>query len=492
MDRASIQERFGIVGDSDVIKNVIDRARQVAQTEITVLLQGESGAGKELIAQVLHELSMRRHEPMVVVNCGAIPEGLIESELFGAEKGAYTGAVQKRVGYFEEADGSTIFLDEIGEMPQEAQVRLLRVLETGKFSRVGSSQQIESDVRVVAATNKDLMQEVKQGRFRKDLYYRLSTVLIEIPPLRNRKKDVMPIFETFLHRFATEYNSPMKKLTEAAKDLLVSYNWPGNVRELRNVAEQVVVLLRNDEVTEEDIRPLLRDLDSGGDSTSMSLMRVETDRGGGQQGAGPSAGSQGDGSDIRERELLYRAILEMRMEMSEMKDQVRTLVSNIGLVVPRDVVERSDFPGAYDDFVVVRDSNVTTGEPHSTTEYSDYESRVQDVAYEVDDGTSPPHGTSTTHGSTAGTPRERDVSRFDSDDLRGQTLGREADEDTGAVGSEDDASEPEELPTLEEAERNLITQALKQFDGNRRQTARALGISERTLYRKLKDIDEDL
>lgn len=487
MDRASIQERFGIVGDSDAIKNVIDRARQVAQTEITVLLQGESGAGKELIAQVLHELSMRRHEPMVVVNCGAIPEGLIESELFGAEKGAYTGAVQKRVGYFEEADGSTIFLDEIGEMPKEAQVRLLRVLETGKFSRVGSSQQIESDVRVVAATNKDLMREVKQGRFRKDLYYRLSTVLIEIPPLRNRKQDVMPIFETFLHRFATEYNSPMKKLTEAAQDLLVSYNWPGNVRELRNVAEQVVVLLRNDEVTEDDIRPLLRDLDSDGDSTSMSLMRVEPDSGGSQQSAGPSTGSQGDGSDIRERELLYRAILEMRMEMSEMKDQVRTLVSNIGLVVPRDVVERSDFPAAYDDFVVVRDSNVTTGEPHSTADYSsDYESRVQDVAYEVDEGTS------AAHDSAAGASREHDAPRFDGGDLRGQTLGRETDEDAGADDSEGATSEPEALPTLEEAERNLITQALKQFDGNRRKTARALGISERTLYRKLKDIDEDL
>ena len=184
MDRASIQERFGIVGSSDAIKNVIDRARQVAQTDITVLLQGESGVGKELIAQAIHELSVRRHEPLVVVICGAIPEGLIESELFGAEKGAYTGAVQKRVGYFEEADGSTIFLDEIGEMPKEAQVRLLRVLETGRFSRVGSSQQQETDVRIVAATNKDLAEEVQAGRFRKDLYYRLSTVLIDIPPLR--------------------------------------------------------------------------------------------------------------------------------------------------------------------------------------------------------------------------------------------------------------------------------------------------------------------
>jgi DNA-binding NtrC family response regulator len=415
---------------------------------------------------------------MVVVNCGAIPEGLIESELFGAEKGAYTGAVQKRTGYFEEADGSTIFLDEIGEMPQEAQVRLLRVLETGKFSRVGSSQQVESDVRVVAATNKDLMQEVKQGRFRKDLYYRLSTVLIEIPPLRDRKEDVMPIFETFLHRFATEYNSPMKKLTDDAKDLLTSYDWPGNVRELRNVAEQVVVLLRNDTVTEDDVRPLLRDLD-GEPSSSTSLMRVQRDTGG-QQG-GPNGGSQGDGSDIRERELLYRAILEMRMEMSEMKDQIRTLVSNIGVVVPRDVVERSDFPGAYDDFVVVRDSNISTSEARSASDYggaadynTDYESRIQDVAYEVDDANIPSSAAETAEHNTD--PQGGGV---DSSDRRRD------ERDT-------DSEEPDALPTLAEAEEDLITQALKQFDGNRRKTARALGISERTLYRKLKDIDEDL
>lgn len=474
MDRASIQERFGIVGDSDAIKNVIDRARQVAKTDITVLLQGESGAGKELIAQVLHELSMRRHEPMVVVNCGAIPEGLIESELFGAEKGAYTGAVQKRVGYFEEADGSTIFLDEIGEMPQEAQVRLLRVLETGKFSRVGSSQQIESDVRVVAATNKNLMQEVKAGRFRKDLYYRLSTVLIDIPPLRDRREDIMPIFETFLHRFATEYNSPMKKLTKDAQELLAEYDWPGNVRELRNVAEQVVVLLRNDEVTIDDIRPLLRDLDEFNDEPgpgSTSLMRVEPDPSGSGQQRGQA--SQGEGSGIRERELLYRAILEMRMEMSEMKDQIRTLVSNIGVVVPRDVVERSDFPGAYDDFVVVRDSNVTDREPSGGTKPTDfageYGSRIKDVAYEVDDG-----------------PGTRPS--------RSEDPAHEADSGTNGAAAEpaDEEPEPDEIPTLEEAERELITQALKRFDGNRRKTSRALGISERTLYRKLKDIDEDL
>jgi DNA-binding NtrC family response regulator len=284
----------------------------------------------------------------------------------------------------------------------------------------------------------------------------------------------MPIFETFLHRFATEYNSPMKKLTEDAQELLAEYNWPGNVRELRNVAEQVVVLLRNDEVTIDDIRPLLRDLDEfNGEAgaASTSLMRVEPDpSGSGQQ---RSQASQGDGSGIRERELLYRAILEMRMEMSEMKEQIRTLVANIGVVVPRDVVERSDFPGAYDDFVVVRDSNVTDRDPSGGTKPADFAgevgSRIKDVAYEVDDGPG-------TRPSPSGEPAH------------------EADAGTNGAAAEPAAEEPEpdEIPTLEEAERELITQALKRFDGNRRKTSRALGISERTLYRKLKDIDEDL
>ena len=483
MDRSSIQERFGIVGSSDAIKNVIDRARQVAKTEITVLLQGESGVGKELFAQVLHELSMRRHEPMVVVNCGAIPEGLIESELFGAEKGAYTGAVQKRVGYFEEADGSTIFLDEIGEMPKEAQVRLLRVIETGKFSRVGSSQQIESDVRIVAATNKNLAQEVKAGRFRKDLYYRLSTVLIDIPPLRDRREDVAPIFETFLHRFANEYNSPMKRLTDEAEDLLTAYDWPGNVRELRNVAEQLVVLLRDDEVTADDLRPLLRDLEDLSDETgsqppssSTELMRVSP-----QHQQGSEHRRDDSASDVRERELLYRAILEMRMEMRDVKEQIRTLISNIGVVVPRDVVERSDFPAEYDDFVIVRDDNTTTTD--AGRGFEEYASRVKDVAYEVDDD---PQEPASSRPAPAGANGRNGPSEAEP-----AARGRDT-RDQDAQAKPEEEVEPDDLPTLEEAEKDLITQALKKFDGNRRKTARALGISERTLYRKLKDIDEDL
>jgi transcriptional regulator with PAS, ATPase and Fis domain len=461
MDRASIQERFGIVGSSDAIKNVIDRARQVAQTDISVLLQGESGVGKELIAQVVHELSMRRHEDMVVVNCGAIPEGLIESELFGAEKGAYTGAVEKRTGYFEEADDTTIFLDEIGEMPKAAQVRLLRVLETGKFSRVGSSTQQESDVRVVAATNKDLAKEVEKGNFRKDLYYRLSTVLIDIPPLRERREDILPIFESFLHRFAKDYESVRKKLTDDAEELLESYHWPGNVRELRNVAEQAVVLLRQEEVDADDLRPYLRDVTEG-ESTSTDLMRVD-----------PREQAEGE-EGVRERELLYRAILEMRMEMRDIKDQIGSLMSNIGIVVPRGLAERADFPGDFDDFVIVQGRGSPSagqggyggGRRQQSGDAGDYGSLIKDVVYEVEHS-EPPASEGASAQPTNGASRSP----------------QDADE-------EDD--EPEELPTLEDAEKQLISRALKRFDGNRRKTARALGISERTLYRKLKDIDEDL
>ena len=468
MDRASIQDRFGIVGESDVIKNVIDQARQVADTDITVLLQGESGVGKELIAEVLHELSTRRHEPMVVVNCGAIPEGLIESELFGAEKGAYTGAVEERVGYFEEADGSTIFLDEIGEMPQAAQVRLLRVLETGRFTRVGASKQQQVDVRIVAATNKDLAEEVQKGNFRKDLYYRLSTVLIDIPPLRKRPEDILPIFETFLYQFAQEYNSSRKRLTEDARELLQTYRWPGNVRELRNIAEQVAVLMREEEVSADDLRPLLRDI--GQASASTELMRVESE---------PQDADMGSEPDLPQHEPLYRAILEMRMDMRDLKEQIGSLMSNVPVVVPREVAERGDFPSDYDDFVVVNSGDgPEPSRPHRDRRgSSEVDSMMRDVVYEVsEDGPARP---TTPRPERSSTPKPEPSSSTQA----------EADVEPEPA---DEPEEPEDLPTLEEANQQLISRALKQFDGNRRKTAQALGISERTLYRKLKDIDEDL
>ena len=493
MDRASFQERFGIHGSSAALRGVIDRVRRVADTDITVLLQGESGVGKELLAEGVHALSMRRHQEMVIVNCGAIPEGLIESELFGAEKGAYTGATQQRAGYFEEADGSTIFLDEIGEMPQAAQVRLLRVLESGRFSRVGSAEQRQADVRVVAATNKDLADEVAQGRFREDLYYRLSTVLIDVPPLRERSEDVVPLFERFLHAFSAEHGATGKRLTEEAEELLERYRWPGNVRELKNVAEQSVVLLREQEITAEALRPFLRGVSKSG--ATGKLMRVEHRRRRGPSGEEAGAGERsGPAHSGRERELLYRAVLEMRMDLREVKDRMQTLAENIGVAVPRALVERGDFPPSDEDDYVVMPSQAARREQSSSSSEGarDYDSIIEDVVYEIEDdegrgdgGAPPPapdDALDALEEHTAAAPPERSAP---SERAEAPTALDEAPQ-------QEDAPDEQALPTLEEAEEDLIRQALQRFEGNRRRTARALGISERTLYRKLKDIDEDL
>ena len=421
MDRESIQERFGIVGRSMALRNVIDRVRQVARTDITVLIQGESGTGKELIAEAIHGLGARRRQSFTIVNCGAIPEGLIESELFGAEKGAYTGAVERRIGYFEQSDRGAIFLDEIGEMPPAAQVRLLRVLETGQFTRIGASQVRKADVRIVVATNKDLAHEVRAGRFREDLYYRLSTVLIEIPPLRQRSEDILPLLETFLHRFAQKYDSPVKHLSDDARELLLHYRWPGNVRELRNVAEQIEVLIRDKEVTAGDIRPCLRGVRTEQDRSELLPIVRKTAE---------------DSADARERELIYRALLELRSQVRRMWEEMK---------------RRGPIPG---------------------DEPDEYPSLIEDVAYEIEgnEGVRLPSSENVENG-------RQDV----------QEPERARDE-----LEEEVAEEKETFPTLEAAERQLITRALKTFNGNRRQTARTLGISERTLYRKLKEFEEDL
>jgi DNA-binding NtrC family response regulator len=428
MDRDAIQERFGIIGTSAAIRHVTDQIRLVAKTDVAVLIQGESGVGKELVAHAIQELSNRRHGSMIIVNCGAIPEGLLESELFGTEKGAYTGAVERRAGYFEEADGGTIFLDEIGEMPQGAQVRLLRVLESGEFSRVGSATTLKTDTRIVAATNKDLSREVEAGRFREDLYYRLSTVVINIPPLRQRKGDILPIFDQFMHRYAQKYDTTGKTLSDDARHLLQEYRWPGNVRELRNVAERVVVLLRKSSVAAEDIRPHLRGVTASG--SSGSLVRVDHDE----------TARDRDGS--RERELVYRALVELRIEIRELKDQIGQLMKTRTPV--RGLLESGEV-----DLMVVR-----------SEDRKQFESFIEEVPYEIE---------------------TEDASR--------PTEAMPAAEDDGEPPI--DIREDRPLPTLEDAERQLIDEALRRFGGNRRQTARALGISERTLYRKLKEVEEE-
>jgi DNA-binding NtrC family response regulator len=440
MDRQAIQERFGIIGESPALRRVIDRTRQVARTSISVLLEGESGVGKELFATLIHELSSRRHESFVVVNCGAIPEGLIEAELFGAEKGAYTGSVERRRGYFEEADRGSIFLDEIGEMPLQAQVRLLRVLESGTFSRVGSSTQQQVDVRVIAATNKDLGREVREGRFREDLYYRLSTVVIRIPPLRERPEDILPLFEHFLYRAAQRYDAPLRRLDAAARDLLMRYNWPGNVRELRNVAEQAAVLIRGEVASIDEVRPFLR-----GVSAALGLAPARPADGFGATG------------DARERELIYRALLELRLELREVKEMVRHLTA--GRTLPDAAGLDASELAEGEEFAFIPEEPVR----------DDYDGIIEDVPYEIegDDGL--------------------DVV-FD-----GVLDEKKAESGDAGPGDAADAvlrigAGP--LPTVEEVEQALITEALRRFGGNRRQTAKALGMSERTLYRKLKDLEE--
>ena len=425
MDRETVQERFGIIGTSSAIKHVIDQVRLVARTEASVLIQGESGVGKELVAQAIHELGSRRHKPLTIVNCGAIPEGLIESELFGTEKGAYTGAVEKRAGYFEAADQGTIFLDEIGEMPANAQVRLLRVLESGEYSRVGGTATRKSDARVIAATNKDLGSEVDAGRFREDLYYRLSTVIIGIPPLRRRKEDILPIFENFVHSTAQKYNTSSKHLTDRARHLLTEYRWPGNVRELRNVAERSIVMVIGNTIDVEHLRPHLRGVSAEGASSGLVRMSDQ------------SRTNEAD----RERELLYRALVELRVEIQELKQLVKQLAQSPG--------------------TVPIDTRLLEAPQREMIVYEGRQSKpiddlIEDVAYELE--------------------QEEDLGSIDvvSETTRGSDNGSH-----------------EELPTLEHAERELITEALRRFNGNRRQSAKALGISERTLYRKIKEMEDD-
>ena len=433
MDREAIQERFGITGSSPAIRRVIDKIRLVARTDVTVLLSGESGSGKELVAQAIHSLSSRARGSLIVVNSGAIPEGLVESELFGAEKGAYTGADQRRTGFFEQADRGTIFLDEIGEMPLAAQVRLLRVLESGEFSRVGASESRRVDVRTVAASNRDLAQEVAAGRFREDLYYRLSTVLIEVPPLRDRPGDIIEILESFLEEFARKYDAPFKRLEDGAVEVLTNYRWPGNVRELRNIAEQCVVLTRGSVLTAEHLRPLLR----GVTASSGSGLVLASD------------GPFDELRDTRERELIYRLLLEMRLEMKSMRELLQNgRDTSYDATVSSHIVE----PPAH--LMAPTAGRALPPHPEET------QSESQPASEPFDSG-----------------PRRED-----------SNLVEDAAVEEALFEIEPDAPE-RPLPTIEEAERSLILEALRRFDGNRRQTARTLGISERTLYRKLQTLD---
>lgn len=427
MDREALQERYGIIGNSTAIKQVVDKIMQVSGTDITVLLQGESGVGKDVTARAIHSLSKRNRNNLVIVNCGAIPEGIIESELFGHEKGAFTGAHEARKGYFEKADGGTIFLDEIGDTPKNIQVKLLRVLESGEFFRVGSSKMFTADARVIAATNQDLWELVQEGKFREDLYYRLDTVKIKLPPLRDRQEDIIPIFRKFVTEFSSKYDSVFQGFSDEAKELLISYRWPGNIRELRNVAEQLVVLEKSEFIDKDRLQKYLKGRQHLGSTDNLPVLsskQYDTGEDGAYQGPSP-------GSDMG---IIYRALLEMQGDISDLKKMLAKFV-------------------------------------YST--FSEKELKALPSAF----------------------PRD-----IDPNDISGHMHGS-SDKDSLGISTPPDSREDEEpdqvkeffdgkeIPSIEEAERFLIMQALNRFKGNRRKASDALGVSERTLYRKLDQYD---
>lgn len=415
MEIQSIKNRFGIIGNSPGLNFALQVAAQVAATDLTVLIAGESGVGKEAFSMAIHALSARKHNPFIAVNCGAIPEGTIDSELFGHEKGSFTGAVDSRKGYFETVNGGTIFLDEIGEMPLGTQARLLRVLEAGEFIRVGSSKVQKTDVRVIAATNKDLLELTEKNKFREDLYYRLSTVPIRVPALRDRKEDIPLLFRKFAVDFAERYKTAPVQLDEDAKNLLINYSWPGNVRELKNIAEQVSVLSEDKHVTSSALR---RFLPEPGSRLPMVM-----------PGSGVTGGN-GTPDFANEREILYKLFFDMKKDVTELKRMFLEIVQN---------------------------PQVVSQQQHSAFMNDLKELKPADTLYQ------PP----------AIVPAQPVVLH-------------------NSVNGHEDIhhhEEVEESLNIMDKEKELIVKALKKHKGKRKDAASDLGISERTLYRKLKEYD---
>lgn len=423
MDRKALQERFGLNGESSAIKQVVDKIMQIAKTDITVLLQGETGTGKDVTARAIHSISDRKNSDLVIVNCGAIPEGIIESELFGHEKGSFTGAHDSRKGYFEKANGGTIFLDEVGDTPKNVQVKLLRVLETGEYFRVGSSKMQTTNVRVIAATNKDLWNEVNEGNFREDLYYRLDTVKIKLPPLRERQEDIVPIFKKFVNEFSSRYDSVFKGFSDEARELLISYRWPGNVRELRNVAEQLVVLEKSQFIDKERLQKYLKGRQHQGSADNLPVV-APTSR--------EEEGADDFDTSSQDPTLIYRALVEMRTDLSDLKKMLAKFLyssfSNKEIKALPEAMPRDFDPN---------DISVYTNERGEES----LGVRSMDTSIDEDEA-----------------EEEPSINSFFSED---------------------------EIPSIEKAEKFLIQQALKKFEGNRRKASEALGVSERTLYRKL-------
>ena len=412
MDLQSIKNRFGIIGNSPSLNHALNVAVQVSGTDLTVLINGESGVGKEVFSQIIHSLSTRKHNPFIAVNCGAIPEGTIDSELFGHEKGSFTGAVDARKGYFETVNGGTIFLDEIGEMPLGTQARLLRVLEAGEFIRVGSSKVQKTDVRVIAATNKELFEFTQNNKFREDLYYRLNTVPIRVPSLRDRKEDIPLLFRKFSVDFAERYKTTPVQLEDDAKNLLISYPFPGNVRELKNIAEQISVLSTNKIVTAKDLSPFLPE-------RSFNRLPVLAHQ--------PAAA--GSGTEFaNEREILYKLFFDMKRDVTELKKMFLDVLQHGGGSV--------QMPGNFFNDTMMND--------HKSLEAS------QPMM-------------------NNNTPTQPVI--------------------IGGNGDIQDHVEVEESLNIMDKEKELIIKALKKHKSKRRDAALDLGISERTLYRKLKEYD---
>ena len=419
-EKQSVKLRFGIIGNTEELNRAIDVAMQVAPTDLSVLVTGESGVGKESFPQIIHQFSRRKHGPYIAVNCGAIPEGTIDSELFGHEKGAFTGAISDRNGYFAEANGGTIFLDEVGELPLSTQARLLRVLETGEYIKVGSSKVQKTDVRIVAATNVDFSEAIAEGRFREDLYYRLNTVPIKVPPLRERPNDIPLLFRKFAADFAEKYHMPAIQLNDAARQLLVAYSWPGNIRQLKNITEQISIIETNRDITPEILRNYLPAQQS---SRLPALLGVKP------AGNGKSFES--------EREILYQVLFDMRRDVTELKKLVHDIMAERGgtSVVashePVHYIQEAPVKLVHDAPVVM--TSVPSVTPLSEPVVKPAEAQeVQDTEEYV-----------------------------------------------------------EENLSLDDVEKAMIRKALERHHGKRKNAANDLKISERTLYRKIKEYGLD-
>jgi transcriptional regulator with PAS, ATPase and Fis domain len=408
-----IKQRFGIIGNDEVLNRALEKALRVSATEITVLVTGESGVGKENFPKIIHQFSPRKHAKYIAVNCGAIPEGTIDSELFGHEKGAFTGATTSRSGYFEVADGGTIFLDEVGELPLPTQVRLLRILENGEFMKVGSSKVQKTDVRIVAATNVKMSKAIKKGKFREDLYYRLSTVEIDLPPLRERKNDITLLFRKFASDFAQKYKMPTLRLDDDSQKVLEQYRWSGNIRQLRNIAEQVSVLEKNRLLNADTLRNYLPNMGS-------QLPAVIDDR------------SDKEADFSSEREILYKVLFDMKNDLNDLKKLTHEFMEN---------------------------ENMTSVQKNNPD-------LIRKIYGELED--------------------ENKAVEFINPENKPQTPSSPS-----PINQYDYAETviEEEPLSLLEKEIEMIKQALKRSNGKRKTAAKELGISERTLYRKIKQFD---